>query len=192
MNTSAAAHGVHRMNIQLDENMPAATWSQSMTTSHGSSAMRLQIATASKRNVRYRPFAFTEHGAIMAASVLNTPRAIEVSVYVVRAFVKLREYIAAHGELARRRSRRQRRGIHSRAPFAERLACWADHGVVPSPFPRALPGAGRTQPLRGKRRRRRKNHNRLAGHRLDTVQHQSVHPAEPSRAPRGTAATRHA
>jgi hypothetical protein len=46
------------------------------------------------------PYAFTEHGAIMAASVLNTRRAIEASVFVVRAFVKLREMLAAHKELA--------------------------------------------------------------------------------------------
>jgi hypothetical protein len=46
------------------------------------------------------PFAFTEHGALMAASVLNTPRAVEVSMYVVRAFVRLRETLAAHKELA--------------------------------------------------------------------------------------------
>jgi hypothetical protein len=51
---------------------------------------------------RMLPYAFTEHGAIMAASILNTKRAIEVSVYVVRAFVKLREAIAAHQELARK------------------------------------------------------------------------------------------
>jgi hypothetical protein len=48
------------------------------------------------------PYAFTEHGAIMAASVLNTPRAVEVSVYVVRAFVKLREMITSNTEIARR------------------------------------------------------------------------------------------
>jgi len=46
------------------------------------------------------PNAFTEHGALMAASVLNTPRAIEVSVFVIRAFVKLRQWIATHKELA--------------------------------------------------------------------------------------------
>jgi hypothetical protein len=51
---------------------------------------------------RYLPSAFTEHGAIMAASVLNTPRAIEVSVFVVRAFVKLRQMAEAHKELARK------------------------------------------------------------------------------------------
>lgn len=48
------------------------------------------------------PFAFTEHGAVMAASVLSTPRAVEVSVYVVRAFVRLRSILAAHEELADR------------------------------------------------------------------------------------------
>lgn len=48
------------------------------------------------------PFAFTEHGALMAASVLNTQRAVEVSLYVVRAFVELREALATHKELAKR------------------------------------------------------------------------------------------
>lgn len=48
------------------------------------------------------PFAFTEHGAIMAASILNSPKAIEVSVLVVRAFVQLREIIVGHRELAQK------------------------------------------------------------------------------------------
>ena len=48
---------------------------------------------------RKLPLAFTEHGAVMAASVLNTPRAVEVSVYVVRAFVRLREILATHEDL---------------------------------------------------------------------------------------------
>ena len=54
-------------------------------------------------NLKYSkalPYAFTEHGAIMAASVLNSPRAVEVSVFIVRAFVKLRRAIAEHRELA--------------------------------------------------------------------------------------------
>lgn len=46
------------------------------------------------------PYVFTEHGAIMAASVLNSPRAIETSVYVVRAFVRIRELISTHKELS--------------------------------------------------------------------------------------------
>ena len=48
------------------------------------------------------PFAFTEHGALMLASVLNSPRAVEVSVFVVRAFVRLREMLASNEGLARR------------------------------------------------------------------------------------------
>ncbi len=48
------------------------------------------------------PYAFTEHGAIMAASILNTPRAIETSIFVVRVFVKLREMLATHKELAQK------------------------------------------------------------------------------------------
>jgi hypothetical protein len=51
---------------------------------------------------RYAPMAFTEHGALMAAMVLNSPRAVEVSVYVVRAFVQLRGLAVEHGDLARR------------------------------------------------------------------------------------------
>lgn len=48
------------------------------------------------------PFAFTEHGALMAASVLNSRRAVEVSVFIVRAFVKLRRFITEHQELSRK------------------------------------------------------------------------------------------
>jgi hypothetical protein len=55
------------------------------------------------KNLKYArslPYAFTEHGAIMAASVLNSPRAIEMSLFVVRAFVRLREILHSHKELA--------------------------------------------------------------------------------------------
>ena len=54
------------------------------------------------RFYRGLPYAFTEHGAIMAASVLNSPQAVKVSVYVVRAFVKLREMLANSRLLATR------------------------------------------------------------------------------------------
>jgi hypothetical protein len=62
---------------------------------------RSQNATGSQkhRDPRFRPHAFTEHGAIMAAMVLNSQRAMEVSVYVVRAFVRLREAISSNKEL---------------------------------------------------------------------------------------------
>lgn len=55
------------------------------------------------------PLAFTEHGAIMAAAVLNSPRAVDVSVFVVRAFVQLREVISGHRELGRKIAELERR-----------------------------------------------------------------------------------
>lgn len=48
-----------------------------------SNTMRSQIVTASKRNIRYRPYVFTEHGAIMAANVLNSKQAVQTSLFVV-------------------------------------------------------------------------------------------------------------
>ena len=68
-------------------------------------ALRSQSATLKTgrgQHRKYLPYAFTEHGAIMAATVLNSPRAVEVSIYVVRAFVQLRELLAGHKELAKR------------------------------------------------------------------------------------------
>jgi len=65
---------------------------------------RSQIATGSHkhRDPRFPPFAFSEHGAIMAATVLNSSRAVEMSIYVVRAFVQLRELLTSNKELAQR------------------------------------------------------------------------------------------
>lgn len=64
--------------------------------------LKLQIATSSWGGRRKQPLAFTEHGAIMAATVLNSARAVEMSVYVVRAFVQLRSLMATNVDLARR------------------------------------------------------------------------------------------
>ncbi len=62
------------------------------------------------------PYAFTEHGAIMAANVLNSRRAVEASVYVVRAFVRLRQVFATHKELAHKLVELERRvGTHDAA-----------------------------------------------------------------------------
>src|SRR5947209_8984963 len=65
-------------------------------------SLRLQIATSKegRGGRRYLPYAFTEHGAIMAATVLNSKRAIEMSVFVVRAFVRMREMLAKNRQLA--------------------------------------------------------------------------------------------
>jgi len=62
-----------------------------------------------KMALRRAPFAFTEHGALMAATVLNSPRAVEASLYVVRAFVRLRRFLATHKDLARRLSEHEKK-----------------------------------------------------------------------------------
>jgi ORF6N domain len=68
--------------------------------------LRSQNATSSSGSPshggrRYLPRVFTEHGALMAAMILNSPRAVQVSLYVVRAFVRLREAAAVHQDLAK-------------------------------------------------------------------------------------------
>jgi hypothetical protein len=68
-------------------------------------AWRSQVVISNpgaKMGLRRAPYVFTEHGALMAATVLNSRRAVETSLYVVRAFVRLREFLASHKDLARR------------------------------------------------------------------------------------------
>lgn len=68
-------------------------------------SLRSQIVTLNGgrgQHRKYPPLAFTEYGAFMAAAILNSPRAIDMSVYVVRAFVRLREVLASNTELARK------------------------------------------------------------------------------------------
>lgn len=62
----------------------------------------LQIGTSSRGGRRYRPWAFTEHGALMAANILHSERAIHMSVFVIRAFVRLREQLAANATILKR------------------------------------------------------------------------------------------
>jgi hypothetical protein len=64
------------------------------------------------RNLKYAsalPWAFTEHGALMAATGLNSPRAVEMSVFIVRAFIRLRAYAWGHVEIAKRLDDLERR-----------------------------------------------------------------------------------
>jgi hypothetical protein len=70
-----------------------------------------QIATSKggRGGTRKLPLAFTEHGAIMAAAVLNTARAIQTSVYVVRAFVQMRDALAGHNDLAKKLAELEKR-----------------------------------------------------------------------------------
>jgi hypothetical protein len=58
------------------------------------------LKTGRGRHRKYLPYAFTEHGAIMAANVLNSPRAVQASVFVVRAFVRMREALTARKDIA--------------------------------------------------------------------------------------------
>ena len=63
-----------------------------------------QFATSSSRHrgAVYRPWAFTEHGAVMAANILRSEQAIHMSVFVVRAFVRLREHVVANQAILKR------------------------------------------------------------------------------------------
>jgi ORF6N domain len=66
-------------------------------------ASRSQIVILKRgQNVKYAPYAFSEHGAVMLASVLNSKIAVSASIQVVRAFVRLRSILGAHKELAKK------------------------------------------------------------------------------------------
>jgi len=64
--------------------------------------LRSQIVTSSWGGRRYAPYVFTEQGVAMLSTVLNSDRAIEVNIQIMRTFVKLREMIASHKDLAKR------------------------------------------------------------------------------------------
>ena len=103
----AAAYGVatKRLNEQVKRNIKRFPPDFAFELTDGEwAALRSQFATSSVRpgrgGRRYQPYAFTEHGAVMAASVLNSDRAVEVSVFVVRAFVRMSRMLASHRQLA--------------------------------------------------------------------------------------------
>ena len=60
------------------------------------SSLRLQIATSNKGGTRYSPFAFTEQGIAMLSGILRSPKAIEVNINIMRAFVRMRQYLLSH------------------------------------------------------------------------------------------------
>lgn len=118
----AALYGVttKRLNEQVRRNLdrfPEDFMFQLAQDEH--EALRSQFATLKPgrgQHRKYLPYVFTEHGAIMAASVLNTPRAVEMSIYVVRTFVKLREMLASNQELKRKLHELERKlGAHDQA-----------------------------------------------------------------------------
>jgi hypothetical protein len=94
---------VKRLNEQVKRNQgrfPSDFMFRLTEKEHNS--LRSQFATSKKTRGgrRYTPYAFTEHGAIMAATVLSSERAVQMSVFVVRAFVRLREMLATNRRLA--------------------------------------------------------------------------------------------
>jgi hypothetical protein len=92
-------------------------------TNQDLAVLRSQVVISKRRGRggrSYSPSAFTEHGAVMAATVLRSARAIEVSIFVVRAFVQLRESLAERKELGKRLDElevrvERRLGAHDRA-----------------------------------------------------------------------------
>ena len=75
--------------------------SQSAMSKLGNSS-QFAMSSGKHRGAAYRPYAFTEHGALQAANVLRSKRAVEMSVFVIRAFVKMREALRGTPELARK------------------------------------------------------------------------------------------
>jgi hypothetical protein len=79
-----------------------ASRSQTVTASNTAKGMRSQIVTASRRNIGAMPYAFTEQGVAMLSSVLRSKRAVMVNIEIMRAFVRLRQILGAHADLARK------------------------------------------------------------------------------------------
>jgi hypothetical protein len=105
--------------------------------------LRSQIAisigetrVAGRGGRRYLPHAFTEHGAIMAATILNTPQATEVSVFVVRAFVRLREIVAANKELSKKLDELERRVSHHDEAITSIVKAIRELATPPEPKPK--------------------------------------------------------
>ena len=91
--------------------------------------MRSQFATSSKRKIKYQPLVFTEHGVVMLSAVLNSGRAVEMSILVVEAFVRMRELIASNKDIAARVEKLERGHDRSASVIEilvediDRLAC---------------------------------------------------------------------
>jgi predicted amino acid-binding ACT domain protein len=99
-----------RLRSQFATSKAGPVRSQSITASEGDAGLRSRSVTPDGRGGRrYRPYAFTEHGAIMAANVLNSPQAVRMSVFVVRAFIKMREALAQNRALAEKLAELERK-----------------------------------------------------------------------------------
>ena len=117
-------------------------------TAEEAEALRSQTVTLKCRgdNIKYLPYAFTEQGVAMLSSVLNSDRAVEVNIAIMRAFVRLREIMSTHKDLARklaelgmetRRARREVRGrfrghppTHDPVGGTAKITHWLSLGVT--------------------------------------------------------------
>jgi hypothetical protein len=100
--------------------------------------LRSQIATSSYGGRRHPPLAFTEHGAIMAAAVLNSRRAIQMSVFVVRAFVQLKELVSTHKLLATKLQELERKVSGQGADIAKIFDVLRELMAEPEPNKRGI------------------------------------------------------
>jgi len=101
--------------------------------------LKSQIVTSKRGGIRKPPMAFTEHGALMAATVLNSPQAIRTSVRIIRTFIRMREAVAASAEFTRRLGELERKvGTHDRsiAHIFDALRRLTGPPDSPSPTPR--------------------------------------------------------
>ncbi len=109
-------------------------------TNHQVAALRSQSVISNIRSGRggrrYTPHAFTEHGALMAATVLNTPRAVEMSRFVVRAFVRLRGLVAANEQLAKKLDELEKRLDDHDDAIVEIVRTIRQLTAAPPPVPR--------------------------------------------------------
>ncbi|MBA3052024.1 MAG: ORF6N domain-containing protein, partial [Candidatus Omnitrophica bacterium] len=80
----------------------------------------LQFATSRWGGTRKHPFVFTEHGILMLSSVLNSDRAIKVNIQIMRAFVKVREYLATHKDVLKKLEEHDRRSQYHRNYFLKK------------------------------------------------------------------------
>ncbi len=96
--TKALNQAVKRNRERFPEDfMFQLTWEES------SEVLRSQIVTLKRgKNVKYRPYAFTQEGVAMLSSVRRSDRAVQVNIAIMRAFVRLRELMATHRDLARK------------------------------------------------------------------------------------------
>lgn len=152
----AAIYGVRtkRFNEQVKRNIARFPSDFMFQLSHEETMLlRSQIATSKelrkdgRGGARYRPFAFTEHGAIQAANVLNSRHAVAMGVHVVRAFVRMRELLASNSELAKKLDELERNYKRHDKAIAAMLSAIRQ---LMSPPPIQRRGIGFTANLEGK------------------------------------------